>query len=113
MNEPGTGQVDVALAALRGIVETGFARLDGQVALVIQRLDHVDARHADLVRRVDEDRAAAAVTHTKTEGRLDTLERTTVTREDLAERNRRLLTVIGLMFAAVSTVITLVSFLVR
>ncbi|MEV4159015.1 hypothetical protein [Nonomuraea dietziae] len=107
------GGVDVALAALRGIVETGFARLDGQIALVIQRLDHVDARHADLVRRVEEDRATAAAGTRAVEERLDALERQTVTRADLAERDRRQLTIIGLMFAGATALIALISFLVR
>ncbi|MFB9527415.1 hypothetical protein [Nonomuraea roseola] len=103
-----SGGVDVALAALRGIVETGFARLDGQIALVIQRLDHVDARHADLVRRVEEDSAATAAGTKAVEERLDALERTTVTRDEFAERNRRQIMNISVLFAGVSALITLI-----
>ncbi|MBG0828569.1 hypothetical protein HS041_12395 [Planomonospora sp. ID67723] len=100
--------VDVALAELRGLLKEGFAKLDGQVALVIQRLDHVDARHAELVRRVDEDRAVSAVRNDAAEKRLDALERDAVTRPQLAERTRQIIAIVGVMLTAASLLVALV-----
>lgn len=45
--------VAVELERLRGTVEAGFARVDGQLALLVQRGDQTDKRLDDHERRLD------------------------------------------------------------
>ncbi|GAA1015913.1 hypothetical protein Aple_010830 [Acrocarpospora pleiomorpha] len=94
-----------AVAELRLVVVQGLTEIRGQLALVIQRLDHVDARHAELVRRVDDDRSA-------TNARLEELHKANerfVTKEEHAEARRRLIAVVGVMLTAAAVVIALLS----
>jgi len=44
----------VALERLRGTVEVGFARIDGALALLVQRSDQTEGRLGELENRVDE-----------------------------------------------------------
>ncbi|WP_405659707.1 hypothetical protein [Streptomyces sp. RK9] len=53
MTDPSPSDVALELERLRGVVETGFARLDGQLALVVQRGEQVEARLADHEQRLD------------------------------------------------------------
>ena len=46
------GQVALALAELRQALEVGFARIDGQLALLVQRSDQTDKALEDLEDRV-------------------------------------------------------------
>ncbi|MGW7664702.1 hypothetical protein [Streptomyces sp. NPDC054756] len=46
------GQVALALAELRSALEVGFARIDGQLALLVQRSDQTDKALAELEERV-------------------------------------------------------------
>ena len=46
------GQVALALAELRSALEVGFARIDGQLALLVQRSDQTDKA----VEELEEDR---------------------------------------------------------
>ncbi|WP_145497553.1 hypothetical protein [Streptomyces sp. CFMR 7] len=46
------GQVALALAELRSALEVGFARIDGQLALLVQRSDQTDKAVAELEERV-------------------------------------------------------------
>ncbi|MEU3973430.1 hypothetical protein [Streptomyces bacillaris] len=46
------GQVALALAELRSALEVGFARMDGQLALLVQRSDQTDKAVAELEERV-------------------------------------------------------------
>ncbi|WLW55263.1 hypothetical protein [Streptomyces sp. YU58] len=46
------GQVALALAELRQALEVGFARIDGQLALLVQRSDQTDKALEDLEERV-------------------------------------------------------------
>ena len=46
------GQVALALAELRQALEVGFARIDGQLALLVQRSDQTDKALAELEERV-------------------------------------------------------------
>lgn len=46
------GQVALALAELRSALEVGFARLDGQLALLVQRSDQTDKALEELEERV-------------------------------------------------------------
>ncbi|MFC8495344.1 hypothetical protein ACFUJU_32045 [Streptomyces sp. NPDC057235] len=53
MTDPTPGDVALELERLRSTVETGFARLDGSLALLVQRSDQSDARLADHEQRLD------------------------------------------------------------
>ncbi|MEU0839493.1 hypothetical protein ABZ370_08485 [Streptomyces sp. NPDC005962] len=46
------GQIALALADLRQALEVGFARIDGQLALLVQRSDQTDKALAELEERV-------------------------------------------------------------
>lgn len=111
MQEPPT--VDGALATIRRMVEVGFERTTGQNALILQRLDHADGRHAELVKRVDADRTAAEARDQMLETRLDAIERDAITRAQLAERTRQIIAIVGLMLTAASVVLALIFGLIR
>ncbi|MEU5863480.1 hypothetical protein ABZ815_20085 [Nonomuraea sp. NPDC047529] len=98
----------LALAELRGAVELGFERTNGSTALILQRLDQVDDRHAELVKRVEQNQAAAELRHVAMEARLDALEREAVTRGQLAERTRQIIAVVTIVVAVAGTVIALI-----
>lgn len=51
---PDPTPVALELERLHRSVEVGFARLDGQLALLVQRSDQTDGRLVDLDTRVDE-----------------------------------------------------------
>ncbi|MFF3653339.1 hypothetical protein ACFYXV_32485 [Streptomyces sp. NPDC002181] len=53
MTDPTPGDVALELERLRATVETGFARLDGALALLMQRSDQLDTRLADHEQRLD------------------------------------------------------------
>ncbi|RLU83916.1 hypothetical protein CTZ27_27485 [Streptomyces griseocarneus] len=56
MREPGpsdTTGVALELERLRGTVEAGFARVDGALALLVQRSDQTDRQLADHESRLD------------------------------------------------------------
>ncbi|MFI9063049.1 hypothetical protein ACIGQE_14380 [Streptomyces sp. NPDC053429] len=53
MTDPTPSDVALELERLRASVETGFARLDGALALLVQRSDQLDARLADHETRLD------------------------------------------------------------
>lgn len=48
-----TAAVAVELERLRGTVEAGFARVDGALALLVQRSDQTDRQLADHEKRLD------------------------------------------------------------
>ncbi|MFE6103176.1 hypothetical protein ACFVQ4_24910 [Streptomyces laurentii] len=48
-----SGQVALELERLRGALETGFARVDGSLALLVQRSDQTDKQLADHDGRLD------------------------------------------------------------
>ncbi|MEU3613108.1 hypothetical protein ABZ725_12485 [Streptomyces sp. NPDC006872] len=52
--EPPHDSAAVALERLRGTVEVGFARIDGALALLVQRSDQTEGRLDELETRVDE-----------------------------------------------------------
>lgn len=52
--EPQPDSAAVALERLRTTVEVGFARIDGALALLVQRSDQTEGRLAELETRVDE-----------------------------------------------------------
>ncbi|PNE42759.1 hypothetical protein [Streptomyces noursei] len=53
MTDRDPGDVALELERLRGAVEAGFARVDGALALVVQRSDQTDRRLAELDNRLD------------------------------------------------------------
>jgi len=88
----------LALEKLRGAVELGFERTSGQTALILQRLDQVDDRHAQLAGQVE-----------NMETRLAEVERTAVTRSQLADRTRLIIAVVTVLLLVAGTVISLIS----
>ncbi|MEV1167329.1 hypothetical protein [Nonomuraea sp. NPDC049784] len=99
----------LALSELRRLVEVGFEKTNGSTALILQRLDQVDDRHAELAQRVEQDRAAADIRHAALETRLDAVEREAVTRTQLADRTKQIIAVVGLIVTVASAVIALIS----
>ncbi|WP_431911709.1 hypothetical protein [Nonomuraea jabiensis] len=73
----------IALERLQRLVEVGFAKTDGQNALILHRLDHTDGKHAELTRRVDE-----------LEDWKGELDKNAVTNEQLKDRTRFILTIV-------------------
>jgi hypothetical protein len=53
MTPPESTSVAVELERLRGTVEAGFARVDGQLALLVQRGDQTDKTLDDHEKRLD------------------------------------------------------------
>ncbi|MFK0217957.1 hypothetical protein ACIQWN_07140 [Streptomyces vinaceus] len=53
MTDPSPSDVALELERLRATVEAGFARIDGSLALLVQRGDQVDRRLADHEARLD------------------------------------------------------------
>ncbi len=95
----------LALSELRRLVEVGFERTNGSTALILQRLDQVDDRHAELAQRVEQDRAAAEVRYAALEARMDTVEREAVTRTQLTDRTKQIIAIVGLIVAVAGAVI--------
>ncbi|MEV5509060.1 hypothetical protein [Streptomyces orinoci] len=54
MTDPSPNDVALELERLRGVVEVGFARIDGSLALLVQRSDQTDKQLADHENRLDE-----------------------------------------------------------
>jgi hypothetical protein len=53
VSDPAASDVALELERLRGTVEAGFARIDGSLALLVQRSDQTDRQLADLDARLD------------------------------------------------------------
>ncbi|MFD3925816.1 hypothetical protein [Streptomyces sp. NPDC058614] len=53
MTPPEQRDVALELERLRGTVEAGFARVDGSLALLVQRSDQTDKQLADHEQRLD------------------------------------------------------------
>ncbi|TMR99504.1 hypothetical protein [Nonomuraea basaltis] len=99
----------LALSELRRLVEVGFERTNGSTALILQRLDQVDDRHAELAQRVEQDRAATETRYVALEARLDAVEREAVTRTQLADRTKQIIAVVSVLVTVASAVIALIS----
>ncbi|MEV6154907.1 hypothetical protein AB0L53_31660 [Nonomuraea sp. NPDC052129] len=109
MSEEQPSNLALTLEKLRRAVEVGFEKVGGTTALILQRLDQVDDRHAELVQRVEQDRAAADIRHAALETRLDAIEREAVTRTQLAERTKQIIAVVSVLVTVASVVIALIS----
>lgn len=82
------------LALVKSELMVPLTRIEGDVRLVLQRLDSQDKRtddHALEIRRLD--------------GRLDAVERDQVTRAQMDERSRRTIQILGLIFTIISIVV--------
>lgn len=88
----------LALETLRRLVEVGFERTNGSTALILQRLDQVDDRHAELARQVSE-----------LENRLGEVEKNAVTRVQLADRTRQIIAIVSVLVTVASAVIALIA----
>lgn len=82
---------NMELALLKGELMLSLTRIEGQLALLIQRQDQQD-------RRADAHDTRLATLDT----RLDLVERTQVTRADMDERSRRTVAWMGVVMAIVS-----------
>ncbi|WP_440100013.1 hypothetical protein [Streptosporangium sp. H16] len=109
MNDQPAADVALALAELRRLVEVGFERTSGQTALILQRLDHVDGRHAELADQVRKDRDVAEARDEALESRVEAIERDAVTRAQLADRTRQIIAIVGLMVTLAGVIIALIS----
>jgi hypothetical protein len=89
----------VALERLQRLVEVGFTKTDGQNALILQRLDQLDGKHADLAKQVD-----------GMESRLDELDKSAVTNEQLKDRTRFILTIVTALFVVIGGVLGAIQF---
>jgi hypothetical protein len=85
--------VELALSELRRSVDVGLAKIEGQLALLLQRAEQAD-------RRADAQAAQIA----DLDDRLGKVERDQVTRADLDERARRTLMILGLILTSASIV---------
>ncbi|CAM2785358.1 MULTISPECIES: hypothetical protein [Streptomyces] len=68
-------EVAVELERLRAAVEVGLARVDGSLALLVQRSDQTEQRLADQEQRLDAVERGETDRQRRTEQRLDALER--------------------------------------
>ncbi|MFG3438316.1 hypothetical protein ACGF0J_13825 [Nonomuraea sp. NPDC047897] len=94
---------------MRRLVEVGFAKVNGQIALLLQQLEHVGDQHAKLVQQVEQDRAAADARHAALEARLDAVERESVTRTQLADRTKQIVAIVSVLVTVAGTVIALIA----
>lgn len=90
--------VELLLANLQRSLEVGMVRIQGDLTLVLQRLDQSDARHADLAKRVDE-----------LEDRQITVEKGAVTKDDQSRGWNRGLGLVSVMVAAAGLMVTAVT----
>lgn len=82
------------LADIRRSVEVGLTGVNGRLDVIIERLDH----HG---RRVDQHEEQL----TQLDTRLDAVERTAVTREDMDSRGRRTISIVALVVSAIGIVV--------
>lgn len=83
--------LELELARLRGEVLVRLTEIGGQLTLLAQRAESAAARADEQARAADARAAAQAKQIELLDGRLDTVERTQVTRADMDERSRRTL----------------------
>lgn len=89
------------LADLRRTVEVGLTAVSGRLDVIIERLEQQDKRadtHDEKIGTLD--------------ARLDSVERTAVTREDMEARQRRTISIVTVIVSAVGVITTVVLALV-
>lgn len=95
--------VEAALAQIQGSIDTGFADLRGQVALVLQRADQTDRRLDDHDHRMaaQDQRLREVETHGVTRDQIKQV----VTHDELDTRFRRTTAVLSLVFTGVGILV--------
>ncbi|MFF3671676.1 hypothetical protein [Microtetraspora malaysiensis] len=102
MSEP---DLAVAVAELRLVVVTGLTEIRGELALIRQHNVQSERRVDGLASELDTTKALLDTTREQ----LGELRRTAVTKDEATERNRRQLTISGLMLTAATVVIAIIS----
>jgi uncharacterized protein YlxW (UPF0749 family) len=92
-----TPNLALALAELRGAVELGFERTNSSTALILQRLDQLDDKHAELAKQFE-----------TLQTRLAEVEKTAVTTTQLSDRTRQIIAVVTVLVMVAGTVIALI-----
>jgi hypothetical protein len=85
--------VQLGILNLQNSVDVGFARVEGQLALVIQRADQTDkllTEHAEQIAAIDT--------------RLDVVERSAVTREDMEKRQAASARTVGIVVSILALI---------
>lgn len=82
------------LADIRRSVEVGLTGVNGRLDVIIERLDH----HG---RRVDQHEEQLA----SLDARLDAVERTAITRDDMDARGRRTISIVALVVTVIGIVV--------
>ena len=91
--DPGNPSMELALSELRRSVDVGLAKLEGQLALLLQRSEQAEHRADQQGKEIDD-----------LWGRLGKLERDAVTRSDIDGRTQRFLMMLGIIVAVISVV---------
>ncbi|MGN9782771.1 hypothetical protein ACTMTF_15165 [Nonomuraea sp. ZG12] len=89
----------IAMERLQSRVEVGFAKIDGQNALILLRLDQWDSKHADLTLRVNE-----------LEDWKGEMDKSAVTNEQLKDRTRFILTIMTTVVVVITGVFGAIQF---
>lgn len=92
MTTPDPTRLELAITELKGSMDSGMARIEGRLDLLVQRAEHTDQRAADqaaLLQRLDD--------------RVDRVEATAVTRVEMDERAKRTLQVVAIICALLSS----------
>ncbi|MFL1441812.1 hypothetical protein [Nocardiopsis protaetiae] len=89
-----SGEESSTLADMRRVLEVGLTELRGRLDVIIERLEQQDKR-AD----------AHAAQISELDGRLDTVEKTAVTREDMDARARRTISIVAIVVTCIGIVV--------
>lgn len=85
-----TNRLELAITELRGAMDAALARIEGRLDLLVQRAEHSDAHAAAQDQRLD-----------RHDERLDALERTAVTRDDLDRSRARTIQALSVVVALI------------
>lgn len=99
------GEESSTLSDMRRVLEVGLTAVNGRLDVIIERLEQQDKRadlHASQIATLD--------------SRMDAVEKTAVTREDMDARGRRTISIVAIVVtiivAAVGTLVTVILALV-
>lgn len=95
MTDHPSQDVQLGILNLQNSVDVGFARVEGQLALVIQRADQTDRRLTDHDDELD-----------KLDGRVDAVEKNAVTRADMDARQAASARTITIVVSIVALIIS-------
>lgn len=94
----GSPSMELALSELRRSVDVGLAKLEGQLALLLQRSEQAERRADQQGKEID-----------ALDVRLGKIEREAVTRDDLDGRSQRLIMILGIIVTVVSVICSTVT----